>query len=214
VVPRPANRTEDLVEELHEHRPVRCRTAELVAIDDVRGDAHAREGRDGRERRSPSVPLADGLHERPDAAGRVAQREGNHREHLAGRLPRPQGDDQQRPQPEPPPTLRVLASVLRRQQENFILGVPVEVVRRMPARLRELLGYSVHPPFMGQLSASHPRKALLEGYVAPVVARPARPGPTCPSEEKTNVAPFPAACILLMAVGGTAVTVAAKRKPP
>ncbi|HLK12292.1 MAG TPA: phytanoyl-CoA dioxygenase family protein [Candidatus Binatia bacterium] len=58
-----------------------------------------------------------------------------------------------------------------RQQENFILGVPVEVVRQMPERLQELLGYSVHPPFMGQLSASHPRKALLEGYVAPVVAQ-------------------------------------------
>jgi len=58
-----------------------------------------------------------------------------------------------------------------RQQENFILGVPVEVARQMPERLRELLGYSIHPPFMGQLTASHPAKALAEGYENPVVAQ-------------------------------------------
>jgi hypothetical protein len=34
----------------------------------------------------------------------------------------------------------------------------------MPERLRELLGYSIHPPFMGQLTASHPVKALEPGY--------------------------------------------------
>jgi ectoine hydroxylase-related dioxygenase (phytanoyl-CoA dioxygenase family) len=58
-----------------------------------------------------------------------------------------------------------------RQQENFVLGVPVEVAREMPERLRELLGYSIHPPFMGQLTASHPAKALAPGYVLPVVAQ-------------------------------------------
>lgn len=51
-----------------------------------------------------------------------------------------------------------------RQQENFTLSVPVEVARQMPARLQELLGYSIHPPFMGQLSASHPAKALAPDY--------------------------------------------------
>jgi ectoine hydroxylase-related dioxygenase (phytanoyl-CoA dioxygenase family) len=51
-----------------------------------------------------------------------------------------------------------------RQQENFILGVPTAVARAMPERLRELLGYSIHPPFMGQLTASHPVKALEPGY--------------------------------------------------
>jgi ectoine hydroxylase-related dioxygenase (phytanoyl-CoA dioxygenase family) len=51
-----------------------------------------------------------------------------------------------------------------RQQENFVLAVPVEVARAMPRRLQELLGYSIHPPFMGQLSAGHPLKALEEGY--------------------------------------------------
>ena len=47
-----------------------------------------------------------------------------------------------------------------RQQENFLQGVPVYVVRQMPQRLQEMLGYSIHPPFMGQLTASHPAKAL------------------------------------------------------
>jgi ectoine hydroxylase-related dioxygenase (phytanoyl-CoA dioxygenase family) len=51
-----------------------------------------------------------------------------------------------------------------RQQENFTLSVPAEVARQMPERLQGLLGYSIHPPFMGQLTASHPAKALEEGY--------------------------------------------------
>jgi len=51
-----------------------------------------------------------------------------------------------------------------RQQENFVLGVPAEVARAMPRRLQEMLGYSIHPPFMGQLTASHPAKALQAGY--------------------------------------------------
>jgi ectoine hydroxylase-related dioxygenase (phytanoyl-CoA dioxygenase family) len=55
-----------------------------------------------------------------------------------------------------------------RQQENFLLGVPAEVARAMPPRLQEMLGYSIHPPFMGQLTASHPAKALQPGYVNPV----------------------------------------------
>jgi ectoine hydroxylase-related dioxygenase (phytanoyl-CoA dioxygenase family) len=51
-----------------------------------------------------------------------------------------------------------------RQQENFFLGVPTALARAMPERLRELLGYSIHPPFMGQLTASHPAKALDPDY--------------------------------------------------
>ena len=51
-----------------------------------------------------------------------------------------------------------------RPQENFILGVPVGVARQMPQRLQELLGYSIHPPFIGQLTASHPAKALEPEY--------------------------------------------------
>jgi len=55
-----------------------------------------------------------------------------------------------------------------RQQENFMLGVPPEVARQMPPRLQEMLGYSIYPPFMGQLTASHPAKALEYGYANPV----------------------------------------------
>ena len=51
-----------------------------------------------------------------------------------------------------------------RQQENFLQGVPAEVARQMPQRLQEMLGYSIYPPFMGQLTASHPGKALEPGY--------------------------------------------------
>ena len=67
-----------------------------------------------------------------------------------------------------------------RQQENFVLGVPFDVAREMPARLRELLGYSIHPPFMGQLSASHPEKALAPGYVIPVVEQARAAGARLP----------------------------------
>jgi len=57
-----------------------------------------------------------------------------------------------------------------RQQENFFLGVPVERARAMSPRLQELLGYSIWPPFMGQVTASHPKKTLREGYVNAVRA--------------------------------------------
>ncbi|HXJ33424.1 MAG TPA: phytanoyl-CoA dioxygenase family protein [Candidatus Eisenbacteria bacterium] len=67
-----------------------------------------------------------------------------------------------------------------RQQENFTLGVPFEVAREMPDRLQELLGYSIHPPFMGQLSASHPRKALAPDYVVPVVEQARAAGAKLP----------------------------------
>ena len=40
----------------------------------------------------------------------------------------------------------------------------------MSPRLRALLGYSIHPPFMGQLAGRHPEKALAEDYVNSLVA--------------------------------------------
>ena len=67
-----------------------------------------------------------------------------------------------------------------RQQENFVLGVPADVAREMPERLREMLGYSIHPPFMGQLSASHPAKWLDPGYELPVVAQARKAGARLP----------------------------------
>ena len=67
-----------------------------------------------------------------------------------------------------------------RQQENFTLGVPAAVARAMPERLQELLGYSIHPPFMGQLTASHPRKALADGFELPVVVQARAAGARLP----------------------------------
>ena len=52
-----------------------------------------------------------------------------------------------------------------RQQENFTLSIPRQRARRMSPRLRQMLGYSIHPPFMGQLAGRHPEKALAAGYV-------------------------------------------------
>jgi ectoine hydroxylase-related dioxygenase (phytanoyl-CoA dioxygenase family) len=57
-----------------------------------------------------------------------------------------------------------------RQQENFMVSVPRERAKAMSARLRQLLGYSIHPPFMGQLAGRHPEKALADGYVNSLVA--------------------------------------------
>ena len=67
-----------------------------------------------------------------------------------------------------------------RQQENFILGVPTDIARQMPTRLQELLGYSIHPPFIGQLTASHPVKALAPDYVNRVTAQAAAVGAKLP----------------------------------
>jgi ectoine hydroxylase-related dioxygenase (phytanoyl-CoA dioxygenase family) len=62
-----------------------------------------------------------------------------------------------------------------RPQENFFLGVPAELARTMSPRVQSMLGYSVWPPFMGQVTARHPMKALAPDWVAPVIAeRPSR----------------------------------------
>jgi ectoine hydroxylase-related dioxygenase (phytanoyl-CoA dioxygenase family) len=55
-----------------------------------------------------------------------------------------------------------------RTQENFYLAVPRRRVREMAPTLQTLLGYDVMPPFMGQVTASHPSKSLREGWVPPV----------------------------------------------
>jgi ectoine hydroxylase-related dioxygenase (phytanoyl-CoA dioxygenase family) len=57
-----------------------------------------------------------------------------------------------------------------RQQENFTMSIPTDRAKAMSPRLRELLGYSIHPPFMGQLAGRHPEKALADGYVNSLVA--------------------------------------------
>ena len=67
-----------------------------------------------------------------------------------------------------------------RQQENFTLAVPAEVARQMPAELQTMLGYSIYPPFMGHLTASHPLKAVEEGYDNRVVAQARAAGARLP----------------------------------
>ena len=57
--------------------------------------------------------------------------------------------------------LEYVASWLR-PQENHVLAVPPEVVRDLPGRLQELLGYNVHPPFLGYVDGRHPRRLLEE----------------------------------------------------
>lgn len=54
-----------------------------------------------------------------------------------------------------------------RTQENFYLAIPTEEVAQMSPIIQSLLGYSIFPPFMGQVTASHPVKALEAGYVPP-----------------------------------------------
>lgn len=47
-----------------------------------------------------------------------------------------------------------------RAQENHVLGVPPEVVATLPERLQEMLGYNIHPPFIGYVDGRHPRRTL------------------------------------------------------
>lgn len=50
-----------------------------------------------------------------------------------------------------------------RQQENYTLSVPREVARTLSPRVQALLGYSIHPPFMGHALGRHPLRMLDEG---------------------------------------------------
>lgn len=47
-----------------------------------------------------------------------------------------------------------------RQIENQLLAVPPAIAATLPQRARELLGYSIHPPFMGFVDGVHPDKTL------------------------------------------------------
>ncbi len=47
-----------------------------------------------------------------------------------------------------------------RQLENMALAVPPAIARNLPRRAQELIGYSIHPPFMGYVDGVHPRKLL------------------------------------------------------
>jgi ectoine hydroxylase-related dioxygenase (phytanoyl-CoA dioxygenase family) len=52
------------------------------------------------------------------------------------------------------------AAAWLRAQENHVTAVPVEVVRTLPPRLQELLGYNIFPPFLGYVDGRHPRRVL------------------------------------------------------
>jgi len=48
-----------------------------------------------------------------------------------------------------------------RPLENMVLATPAEVVRELPERVQRLLGYSIHPPFMGYVDGMHPSRCLM-----------------------------------------------------
>lgn len=48
-----------------------------------------------------------------------------------------------------------------RPQETHLLAVPPEIVRDLPPRLQELLGYNIFPPFLGYVDGRHPKRTLL-----------------------------------------------------
>jgi ectoine hydroxylase-related dioxygenase (phytanoyl-CoA dioxygenase family) len=47
-----------------------------------------------------------------------------------------------------------------RQQENYPLAIAPEIVAGLSERVQELLGYSIHPPFMGHIGGLHPKRRL------------------------------------------------------
>jgi ectoine hydroxylase-related dioxygenase (phytanoyl-CoA dioxygenase family) len=47
-----------------------------------------------------------------------------------------------------------------RQQENMALSIPREVVKTLSPALRSMVGYSIHPPFMGMVDGESPLKLL------------------------------------------------------
>ncbi|HEX4541417.1 MAG TPA: phytanoyl-CoA dioxygenase family protein [Acidimicrobiales bacterium] len=55
--------------------------------------------------------------------------------------------------------LHYAASWLR-PVENHVLAVPPSLASTLPVRLQELLGYNIHPPFIGYVDGRHPGKLL------------------------------------------------------
>ena len=52
-----------------------------------------------------------------------------------------------------------------RQQENMMLAVAARAAR-YSERIRAMLGYSIHPPFMGFVDGGHPSRLIEDGYDA------------------------------------------------
>lgn len=53
-----------------------------------------------------------------------------------------------------------------RPLETMLLAVPAEKAAVLSERVRQLLGYSVHPPFMGYVDGRHPSRVLEAGNLA------------------------------------------------
>jgi ectoine hydroxylase-related dioxygenase (phytanoyl-CoA dioxygenase family) len=51
-----------------------------------------------------------------------------------------------------------------RPQESMLLIMPPDAARACSERLRTLLGYSIHPPFIGQVDGMHPLRLVDAGY--------------------------------------------------
>lgn len=51
-----------------------------------------------------------------------------------------------------------------RPQETFMLSVRREMAAGYPPRIQQLLGYSIHPPFMGHADGVHPAKRLDDDF--------------------------------------------------
>jgi len=49
-----------------------------------------------------------------------------------------------------------------RQQENYLLELSKDTVRKLSPELKALVGYSVYPPFMGMVEGKHPLRLLDE----------------------------------------------------
>ena len=47
-----------------------------------------------------------------------------------------------------------------RPLESMLLAVPPEKAASLPQRTQELLGYSIHTPFMGYVDGMHPSRVL------------------------------------------------------
>lgn len=51
-----------------------------------------------------------------------------------------------------------------RQQENMTLAVPLPLAAGYSRRVQELLGFSIHPPFMGHVNGLHPARLIDPTY--------------------------------------------------
>ena len=49
-----------------------------------------------------------------------------------------------------------------RTQENFSLSIPKHRVKTFSENIKRLLGYSIHPPFMGMVEGKHPKRVLAD----------------------------------------------------